>query len=149
MTDILSRSFGSKPKWHFKSERAFLTFFKKSFPLPCQNSWMLCQPTSAIATQVISVLRMTPFTLDDWRQLPVAGKNFGTTGKHTQSLWEWTLTYRTPPSPSASASSPASPQEFTKGTMAMETKSKIAQSVARLRPLARRLRWPVMQTQQR
>ena len=50
MTDIPSCFFGSKPKWHFTSELAFLTFFNNSFPLPCQNSWMLCQPTSAIAT---------------------------------------------------------------------------------------------------
>ncbi len=88
MTDIPSCSFGSKPKWHFQSELNFLTFLNKSFPLPCQNSWTLCQPTSAIATRVISVLRMKPFTLEDWRRLPVVGKNIGTTGRLTQSLWE-------------------------------------------------------------
>lgn len=67
MKDILSYLFGSKLKWHFKSELAFLTFFNDSFPLPCQNSWMLCQPTSAIATRVISILQMKPFMMDDWR----------------------------------------------------------------------------------
>jgi hypothetical protein len=65
MTDIPSRSFGSEQKWHFKSEVAFLTFFNNLFPLPCQNSWMLCQPTSAIAMQVISILQMKSFILDD------------------------------------------------------------------------------------
>jgi hypothetical protein len=149
MTDISSCLFGSEQKWHFQSELNFLTFFNKSFPLPCQNSWTLYQPTSAIATGVISILRMKPFTLEDWRQLPMARKNIGTTGRLMQSLWEWTLTYRTPPSPSGFAYSPDSPQESKKATTAMETKSKIAQSVAQLRPLARQLRWPVIPTQQK
>jgi hypothetical protein len=67
MTDIPSRSFGSEHKWHFKSEHDLLTFFNVNFTLPLQNLWTVCQPTSAIATRVISILRMTPFTLDDWR----------------------------------------------------------------------------------
>jgi hypothetical protein len=67
MTDIPSRSFGSKSKWHFKTDKNLLTFFNLHFPLPTQNSWLVCQPTSAIATRVISVLRMKPFTLEDWR----------------------------------------------------------------------------------
>jgi hypothetical protein len=83
MTDIPSRSFGSEHKWHFKSEHDLLTFFNVNFTLPLQNSWTVCQPTSTIATRVISVLRMTPFTLDDWRRLPAAGENIGTTGKST------------------------------------------------------------------
>ena len=67
MTDIPSRSFGSEQKWHFKSELDLLIFFNCHFTLPLQNLWTVCQPTSAIATRMISVLRMTPFTLDDWR----------------------------------------------------------------------------------
>ncbi len=146
MTDILSCSFGSEPKWHFQSELDFLTFFNTSFSLPHQNLWMLCQPTSAIAMRVISVLRMSPFTLDNWRRLPAAGKNIETTGKSTWYLWEWTLTFRTPASPSKSACSPGSLRESAQATMATETKLKIAQSVARLRPLARQSRWPVTPT---
>jgi hypothetical protein len=61
MTNIPSRSFGSEPKWHFQSELYFLTFFNTSFPLPHQNLWTLCQPTSAIAMRMISILRMSPF----------------------------------------------------------------------------------------
>jgi hypothetical protein len=34
MTDIPSRLFGSKPKWHFQAELDLLTFFNTSFPLP-------------------------------------------------------------------------------------------------------------------
>jgi hypothetical protein len=67
MTDIPSRSFGSKSKWHFKTDENVLTFFNSHFPLPTQNSWSVYQPTSAIATRVISVLRMKHFTLEDWR----------------------------------------------------------------------------------
>ncbi len=88
MTNIPSRLFGSEHKWHFKSEHDLLTFFSVNFTLPLQNSWTVCQPTSAIATRVISVLRMTPFILDDWRRLPAAGKKIGTTGKSTRLLWE-------------------------------------------------------------
>ncbi len=67
MTDIPSRSIGSEHKWHFKSEHDLLIFFNCNFTLPLQNSWTVCQPTSAIAARVISVLRITPFTLDNWR----------------------------------------------------------------------------------
>jgi len=143
MTDIPSRSFGSEHKWLFQSEHDLLTFFNVNFTLPLQNSWTVCQPTSAIATRVISVLRTTPFTLDDWRQLPAAGKIIGTTGKSTRLLWEWTLTFRVPTSKSGSDYYPVSQQESEQATMVTENKSKIAQSVAQLRPLGRRSHWPV------
>ena len=146
MTDIPSRSFGSEPKWHFHTDRDLLTFFNKIFPLPQQNLWTVCQPTSAIAMRVISVLRMTPFTLDDWRRLPAVGKSIGPIGNSTQHLWEWTLTYRMPLSKSGFASSQGSQPASALDTMVKDTKSKIAQSVARLRPLARRSLWPVMPT---
>ncbi len=143
MTDIPSRSFGSEQKWHFKAEHDLLTFFNINFTLPLQNSWTVCQPTSAIATRVISVLRMTPFTLDDWRRLPAAGKNIGITGKSTRLLWEWTLTFRVPTSKSGSDSYPVSQHKSEQAIKVMENKLKIAQSVARLRPLGRRSHWPV------
>jgi hypothetical protein len=146
MTDILSRLFGSKPKWHFKSEENLLIFFNVNFPLPNQNLWTFCQPTSTIATCMISVLRMMPFTLEDWRQLPVAGRNIGTTGNGMQPLWEWTLTYRIPTSPSASDSSLGLLHKSAQASMARDIKSKIAQSVVHLRPLTRRLRWPATPT---
>jgi hypothetical protein len=146
MTDIPSHSFRSKPKWHFKSEVGLLSYFKCNFTLPNQTSWPVCQPTSAIATRVISVLQMTPFTLDDWRRLPLAGKNIGITDKSTRCLWEWTLTFRIPTSQSVSDSSLVLQHESTQATMVTETKSKIAQSVARLWPLARLSCWPVTPT---
>jgi hypothetical protein len=146
MTNIPSRSFGSEQKWHFKSELDLLNFFNCHFTLPLQNSWTVCQPTSAIATHVISVLQMTPFTLDDWRQLPAAGKNIGSTGKSTRLLWEWTLTFRVPTSKNGSDSSPGSRHESEQAIMVTENKLKTAQSVAGLRPLGRRLLWPVTPT---
>jgi len=131
MTDIPSRSIGREHKWHF------------NLTLPSQNSWTVCQPTSATAMCVISILRMMPFTLDNWRRLPAAGKNIGITGKSTRLLWEWTLTFRVPTSKSGSDSYPVLQHEYEQAIMVTENKLKIAQSVARLRPLGRRSRWPV------
>jgi hypothetical protein len=72
-----------------------------------------------------------------------SSKNIGTTGNSTWRLWEWTLTFRVPTSKSGSDSSPGSQQESELAIMVTENKLKIAQSVARLQPLGRRLRWPV------
>jgi hypothetical protein len=146
MTDIPSRSFGSEPKWHFKMDSDLLTFFNATFPLPQKNSWTVCQPTSVIAMHVISVLRMKPFALDNWRQLPAVGKSIGTIGNSTRHLWEWTLTYRMPLFKSEFDSSQSLQHESAQDSMVRETKSRIAQSVARLRLLARRSLWPAMPT---
>jgi hypothetical protein len=137
MTDIPSHSFRSEQKWHFQSEHELLTFFNTTFTLPLQNSLTVCQPTSAIAMHVISVLRMMPFTLDDWRQLPPAGKNIGIIGKSTWHLWEWTLTFRVPTSKSGSDSYPVSQQESEWAIMVRENKLKVEQSVVQLQPLGR------------
>ncbi len=125
MTNIPSHLFGSEPKWLFKSEENLLTFFNINFPLPNQNLWTVCQPTSAIATCMISILRMTPFTLEDWRRFPVAGRNIGTTGNGMQCLWEWTLTYRIPTSPSTSDSSLGLLHKSAQASMAQDVKSKL------------------------
>ncbi len=77
MTDIPSRSFGSEQKWHFKTDADQLTFFNNNFPLPNQNSWTVSQPTSAIATRLISILWITHFMLDEWRWLPAVATIFG------------------------------------------------------------------------
>ena len=142
MTDIPSRSFGSKPKWHFKNEHDLLTFFNSSFPLPNKNSWSVCQPTSKIAMRVISILRIVPFNLEDWRRLPAVAKSIGTVGKPTQGLWEWTHIFRTQTSQRECKHSRGSWHASAQDTMGKEGRSKIAQSVARLRPLARQSHWP-------
>jgi hypothetical protein len=143
MTNFPSCLFGSKSKWHFKSESNLLTFFNCNFALPNQTLWTVCQPTSMTATRLISILRMTPFTLDDWRRLPAAGKNIGINGTSTRHPWEWTLIFRIPTSQSVSNSSLVMRHESAQATMVTKTKSKIAQSIARTWPLARRSRWPV------
>jgi hypothetical protein len=135
MTDIPLRSFGSKAKWHFKTESDLLTFFNTTSPLPNQNSWTACQPTSKIVTCVTSILRTKPFSLKDWRRLPAVGKNIGTIGSPIWGLWERTLTFRTKTSPHKCVSSPATSHEYARATMVKENKSKIAQSQARLQPL--------------
>ncbi len=76
MTDIPSRLFGSEHKWHFKSEHDLL-FFNVNFTLPLQNSWTVCQPTSAIATHVISVLRVTSLVEAAYQQETTPGCNRG------------------------------------------------------------------------
>jgi hypothetical protein len=81
MTNIPSCLFGSKPKWHFELEEELLTFFNVNFPLPNQNLWNICQPTSTIAIRVMSFLRMMPFVLDNWGQLPTASRSIGIIGK--------------------------------------------------------------------
>jgi hypothetical protein len=149
MTDIPSRSFGSEAKWHFKTEAALLTFFNKTFPIPNQNSWNVCQPTSAIVTRVTSILRTVPFRLDNWRQLPAVGKNIGTSGSPVRGLWEWTLIFRMSTLLRECASSPASSHGYALATTVKENKSKNAQSQARLRPLGRRLYWPATTTPQK
>jgi hypothetical protein len=146
MTDIPSRSFGSNPKWHFKTEHDLLTFFNSSFPLPNKNSWSVCQPTSKMTMRVISILRIVPFTLEDWRRLPAVAKNIGTVGKPTQGLWEWTHIFRTQVSPRECECSLGSWHASAQDIMVKESKSKIAQSVARLQPLARRSHWPATTT---
>jgi hypothetical protein len=70
----------------------------------------------------------------------VAGRNIGTIGNGMQCLWEWILAYRIPTSLSASGSSLGLLHESAQASMVRDAKSKIAQSVARLRPLARQLR---------
>ncbi len=146
MTDISLRSFGSEPKWHFKNEHDFLTFFNLPFPLPNKNSWSVCQPTSKKAMRMISMLRIVPFTLDDWRRLPAVAKNIRTLGKPTQGLWEWTHIFRTQASQRKCECSLGSWHASAQDTMAKESRSKIAQSVARLRPLASRSHWPATTT---
>ncbi len=142
MTDIPSRSFGSEQKWHFRTEHDLLTFFNATFPLPNQNSWTVCQPTSKIAMRVISILRTVPFTLEDWRRLPAVAESIGSGGKPTRGLLEWTHIYRGKTSPRECEHSQALRHESEQATLVAESKSRISRSVQRLRPLDRRSRWP-------
>ena len=142
MTDIPSRSFGSEPKWLCNTHYDLLTLFNNTFPLPNQASWTVYHPSSAITTRVTSILRMQHFTADEWRRLPKAGKNIGCVGCPTSHLWEWTLTYKKPTSNIEHEHSPALPHASDKEPMDADGKSKLAESLAHSRPLARRFPWP-------
>ncbi len=137
MTDIPSRSFGSEPKWHCKTDADLLHLFNSSFPLPNQASWTIFHPSSAIATRLISVLRMQPFSMDDWRQLPIAGKNNGNVGKHMSHLWAWTHTYRKPHTSTTHAPSLDLPHAYDQDSTDDKDKSALERFLRRSQPLER------------
>ena len=149
MTDIPSRSFGSVPAWHCRTDHELLTLFNRTFPLPGQGSWTVFQLNSELATRVISVLRMKPTTLEEWRRLPKIGAHIGSIGQPMSNLWEWTLTYRGSHTSTGCESSQASLQECDRAATVEDAASRLAQSLALSRPLARRSRWPVSGTQQK
>ena len=147
ITDIPSRSFGSNPKWHCHTETDLLTLFNSMFPLPSQASWNVFQISSDISTRVISILRTKDFTMAEWNRLPKIGRNIGLVGKPMSDLWNWTLTYRIPPSLRQHEPSPDSQLELDRDTMVEAAKSQLRRSIALSRPLARRSQWPRASTQ--
>ncbi len=147
MTDIPSWSFGSKPKWHCRSNTNLLTLFNNLFPIPSQNSWTVFQVSYAVGMQVTSVLQMKNFTLDKWRQLPKVGKHVGPVGQPMLHLWDWTFSYRTPRSQSESASSQILQDVLEQATTVKENRFKLEASLAQSWPLARQPRWPLIPTQ--
>jgi hypothetical protein len=133
MKGIPSRMFGSKPKWHCKSNHALLALFNNLFPLPNQTLWNVFQISYAVGMQVTSILWMRDFTLDKWRQLPKAGNLVGSIGQPMLRLWEWILvSYRTPRLQSESASSLGLPLKSGWGTTVEENKSKLGVYLAAL-----------------
>ncbi len=82
------------------------------------------------------------FHADKWRRLPAVAKNIWTIGKPIWGLWKWTLIFRTQSSQCACRPFPDSWQGSTRDTLVKEDRSNIAQSAARLQPLARWLHWP-------
>jgi len=148
LTDIPSRSFGSNKEWHCRTNTDLLNLFNSKFPLPQQASWNVFQLNSAIVTRVISVLRMKLTTLEEWRRLPKIGRHIGTTGQHMSNLWEWTRTYRECHTPTRCESYPDSRQECDRENTGEDVQSRLVRCLAQSRPLARRLHWPVGQTQQ-
>lgn len=137
MTDILSRSFGSEPQWHCTSDTQLLRLFNTSFPLPNQASWTVHRPSSAISTRLISILRMQDFTADEWRRLPVIGKNTGNIGCPTSHLWEWTLSYKRHSMNAKREHSLVSRRGSDPATMVEESKSELGWSLALSQPLVR------------
>ncbi len=146
MTDFPSRSFGSKLKWHCRSNTDLLTLFNNLFPIPSQNSWTIFQVSYAVGMQVTSVLQITDFTLGEWWQLLKVGKHVGPIGQPMSHLWEWILSYRTTRSLSESASSQVLQDASEQATMVKENRFKLEASLAQSWPLARQSRWPRIPT---
>ena len=142
MTDIPSRSFGSEKKWHCTTDEQFLTLYNDTFPLPNQESWNVYRISSKLATRVTSILQMQAFTTDEWRRLPKKGTPIGTVGSPTSSLWEWTHSFRKQPTNTESGHYQDSQPESALGHMADDARSRLEQSIALSRPLARRFPWP-------
>jgi hypothetical protein len=147
MADCASRSFGRPSNWHCKSDADFKLLFNHLFPLPLQNTWSVFRPSKEICMRVISVLRMTPSSLDEWHRIPRIGQHTGEIGAPTSHLWAWTRISNIPRIPSGSESSPASPHEHERVTLAAENKSKLERYLQLSRPLARRSLWNVRETQ--
>jgi len=148
ISDIPSRSFGSNPVWHCTTDTDFLTLFNSTFPLPSQNSWTGFRLTSKIVMRVISTLRTKHTDLEGWRRPPKIGSHVGITGATMSNLWEWTHIYRTLPSPTAPGVSCPSQNASELDGLVAESKSRLTQSLAHSRPLARRSRWTQMSTPQ-
>ncbi len=146
---IPSRSFGSKPVWHCQSNDNLLTLFNSTFPLPSQQSWTVFHLDCRTAMRVTSTLRMKPFALDDWRQLPSPGKLVGKIGQPTSHLWVSIRIYNRLPSSNKSAASPVSPSASGQDTTDGDDRYKLQQLQAQSLPLGRRYPWPSDTTQQR
>ena len=91
ISDIPSRSFGYKKEWEFKCDHEFLTFFNAQFPLPDQNCWQMCQPSTKVSSRICHALLTPGSGIQDWRKLPALGTNIGGNGKSLRGLWEWIL----------------------------------------------------------
>jgi hypothetical protein len=130
ITDIPSRSFGSNPKWHCHTDWDLLTLFNSMFPLPSQASWSVFQISSDISIRVISILRTKDFTMAEWNRLPKIGRNIGPAGKPMSDLWNWTLTYRIPPSLRQHEPSPDSQLKSERDITAEAAKLQLRQSIA-------------------
>ena len=143
MTDIPLRAFGGEPKWHCIDDSDLLTLVNKKFPLPQQASWTVFRPSKEICMKVLSVLRMKGTTMEEWTQLPKIGKHIGKIGEPSSSLWEWTLCNRIPYFGTKSGHSLDLQYCNELATMVEENKSKLQQSLALSRPLARRLLWSI------
>ena len=141
LTDIPSRSFGSNPAWFCKTDDQLLTLFNATFPLPNQASWTVYHISSRLAMKVISILRMKPFTADEWRRLPEKGKFIGSVGPPMSSLWAWTHTFMKHHTPTGFEPCLDLPPVSEAERMAAKSRSELAQSIALSRPLERRSLW--------
>jgi hypothetical protein len=105
LTNIPSRSFGSKTEWVCKNDSNLLAIFNRTFLLPKQASRTTFRFTTKMTTCVTSVLRMMGTTLDEWQRLPKIGQHTRDIRQTMSGLWDWTLSYRGLGTPRACVSS--------------------------------------------
>jgi hypothetical protein len=148
IADIPSRSFGSNPTM-CNSDADLLTLFNNHFPLPQQKSWTVYHLSYAAVMHVTSILQMKPFALDDWRRLPTRGKCAGEIGAPMSNTWEWIRTYNRCHMQPESDVLQDSQRKHEQGSMDTANRSRVAQSLALSRPLARRSLWPATKTRQK
>ena len=77
MTDIPPRSFGSEPKWHYKTDTDLLILFNKKHPLPNKAYWTVFHPTKDISMNLPHMLRMEVTTMEEWNIPGKIGKHNG------------------------------------------------------------------------
>ena len=143
ISDIPSRSFGKKAKWHCKSDHEFLTMFNEQFPLPSQNSWTVFQIPKRLSTRVISILLTQASEPLEWTRPSNKRTNISTRGVPMSNLWEWTLGCRKTTTSTSSKSGPSRDlqPESKQDTTVTAAKSRLQQSLQLSRPLARRFPW--------
>ena len=143
MTNILSRSFGSEPKWHFKTDTDILLFLNNKFHLPNKVSWTMFHPTKEICMKLISWLWMEVTNMEEWNQPGKIGKHTGEIGAPLLHLWEWILSYRIPHFDTRSAACQYLGDCSEQDILVRANKSKLAQLLALSLTLERRFLWPI------
>jgi hypothetical protein len=149
IANVPSRLFGSNPAWKCTDDAESLTLFNTHFPLPQRQSWTVYRPNCAVVTHVISALGMKHFALDAWRRLPIRGRCAGKIGAPTSNTWMWIHTYSKSHTQHESDASQDLQPAHEQGSMDMDDRSRVAQSLALSRLLARQSLWPATKTQQR
>ena len=143
ISDIPSRSFGRKVKWHCKTDADFLTMFNTIFPLPSKNSWSVYQVPKKVSMKVISILLTQASELHEWSRPQRPRTSISQPGVPMRNLWEWTLTCRksSPSTPSKSERYQDLEQESRQDTTATIARLALRQSIRLSQPLARRYPW--------
>ncbi len=87
---------------------------------------MVFRPNYTVVMHVILALRMKPFALNNWRQIPKVGRHNGEIGVPTSNLWGWIHTFSTPHSKLKSNASQALQHERIQDTMGNNNRYRVA-----------------------
>ena len=127
MTDIPLRSFGSNLSWFCKNDTNLINLFNRNLPFPNQASWTVFNPSNAVSTKVIPVMRMHNFEMGECIQPKMSGKHVGKIRVPLSDFWEWSLGYRMPRNSSKFGASQASQLAYTWAAMVEENKLQLSQ----------------------